>query len=197
MSHPVYLEVFYPYPPERVWQVLTDRRALATWMMENDFEPKLGHKFQFYNQPLPGLKTTIQCEVMELEEPTRLVYTWQDSPTAIPSLVIWTLNTVTGGTQLRLKHHQSYTTAVATSNRSNLRSRKRVNKNIEPFCSKLSPSVSELEMTLYHPSSRSRTQFDPLDVLITEFSEFQSFTWDYFLHQRLPSILAQDRPTCS
>jgi uncharacterized protein YndB with AHSA1/START domain len=111
MSQAVDLEVFYPYPPERVWQVLTDRRALADWMMENDFEPKLGHKFRFCSQPLPGLTTTIQCEVVELEEPIRLVYTWRESSTAQSSLVIWTLTTVAGGTQLRLKHHQySYTT---------------------------------------------------------------------------------------
>jgi uncharacterized protein YndB with AHSA1/START domain len=116
MSQTVDLEVFYPYPPDRVWQVLTDRRTLAAWMMENDFAPKLGHKFQFYSQPLPGFTTTIQCEVVELEEPTRLGYTWQDSPAAEPSLVIWTLTPVTGGTQLRLKHYQySYATAASAN----------------------------------------------------------------------------------
>ncbi len=48
----VKMDVFYPYPPERVWQVLTNRRALAAWLMENDFEPRVGHKFQFQKLPL-------------------------------------------------------------------------------------------------------------------------------------------------
>lgn len=105
MIQAVKLDVFYPYPPERVWQVLSDRRALAVWMMDNDFEPKQGHKFRFHSHLLPGFTVTIQCEVVELEEPNRLVYTWQESPTTEPSLVIWTLTPVAGGTQLHLKHY--------------------------------------------------------------------------------------------
>ena len=60
--------VFYPHPPERVWRAITDRRALAAWLMDNDFEPRLGHKFQFFAQSLPGLKPTINCQVIELVE---------------------------------------------------------------------------------------------------------------------------------
>jgi len=37
MNQTVTLEVFYPHSPERVWQALIDRRALAAWMMDNDF----------------------------------------------------------------------------------------------------------------------------------------------------------------
>ena len=36
------LNVFYPYSPERVWQVITNRNALAAWLMDNDFEPRVG-----------------------------------------------------------------------------------------------------------------------------------------------------------
>ena len=59
MSQEMELETFYPHPPERVWQALTDRRALSSWMMDNDFEACLGHQFQFQSCPLPGLKVTI------------------------------------------------------------------------------------------------------------------------------------------
>lgn len=115
MIQDVKLDVLYPYPPERVWQALTNRRALAAWMMDNDFEPRLGHKFRFQPVSLPGLATSIHCEVIELDEPHRLVYTWKDSPTRSPSLVIWTLTAVDGGTRLQLKHHQlSYTMAVGS-----------------------------------------------------------------------------------
>ncbi|MHC5856154.1 SRPBCC family protein [Nostoc sp.] len=73
------MEVFYPYPPQRVWQVLTNRQALAVWLMENDFEPRLGHKFRFVHSTLPGLEGDIDCQVIELDEPRRLAFTWQDS----------------------------------------------------------------------------------------------------------------------
>ena len=96
--------VFYPHPPERVWRAITDRRALAAWLMDNDFEPRLGHKFQFFAQSLPGLQPKINCQVIELDQPKRLVYTWQDALMSQPSLVIWTLNPIDGGTQLKLEH---------------------------------------------------------------------------------------------
>lgn len=97
-------EVFYPHPPERVWQVITNREALAGWLMENDFEPRVGCKFCFYNQSLPGIDTNIKCEVIEIEAPQRLVYTWQDCMMSQPSVVTWTLKAVEGGTRLCLEH---------------------------------------------------------------------------------------------
>ncbi|NJL78017.1 MAG: SRPBCC domain-containing protein [Richelia sp. RM2_1_2] len=97
-------EVFYPHPPEKVWQVITNSRTLAKWLMENDFEPRVGCKFCFYSQSLPGIDTNIRCEVIEVDEPLRLVYTWQDCMMSQSSIVIWTLKAVEGGTQLRLQH---------------------------------------------------------------------------------------------
>ena len=114
MLRRVKTEVFYPYPQEQVWQVLTSRQALAAWLMENDFEPRVGHKFQFRTHSLPGLDGIIYCQVLELDEPKRLSYTWQDSLMHQPSIVTWTLKAVDGGTQLQLQH-QVVETLPATS----------------------------------------------------------------------------------
>lgn len=116
MREQIKLNVFYSHPPEKVWQALTDGRILNVWMMENDFEPRLGHKFRFTSNSLPGMKTIIDCEIVELDAPKRLAYTWQDEVTSEPSLVIWTLTSVEGGTQLQLKHLQTgYATTVVCS----------------------------------------------------------------------------------
>lgn len=177
MSQSITLDVFYPYPPERVWQVLTDRRALAAWMMETDFEPILGHKFQFFCPSLPGLTTTIQCEVIEMQAPTRLVYTWKESPTAEPSLVIWTLTTVSGGTQLCLKHHQySYTTAMAPFNRLG--------------ASRLETTMSAYRLGLHRTPTRVAGFAAPLAEPAP-----LSCPWNYFLNQRLLNVLAPAEPT--
>ena len=196
MSQAVKLDVFYPYPPERVWQVLTDRRALAAWMMENDFEPKLGHKFQFYSQPLLGVTTTIHCEVVELEEPTRLVYTWQESPTAEPSLVIWSLTPVTGGTQLSLKHHQySYTTTVATSTHPGARSKADSSRSAQPdrrfglFQSERLPVISGLDAF----SDSTWRDHNRLSTIALENPASQTFEWSYVLNQTLPNVLSMNR----
>ncbi|MBD1909101.1 MULTISPECIES: SRPBCC domain-containing protein [unclassified Leptolyngbya] len=192
MSQAVHLEVFYPHPPERVWQVLTNRRALANWMMENDFEPKLGHKFRFYNQPLPGLKTTIQCEVVELEEPTRLVYTWQESPTTEPSLVVWTLTTVAGGTQLRLKHHQySYTTAVASSARPDTVAH--TYRGSELSYSGKSFHSSGVVMNSLNADLSRAAQFNLPGIAIAPLTSIPAnVEWNYFLNRTLPDLLEQD-----
>ena len=104
MQQSLTLEVIYPYPPERVWHALTDQRTLAAWMMDNTFEPRLGHRFQFQDKSLPGLETVIDCEVIAIDAPQRLVYTWKDCWMDIPSLVTWILVPIEGGTQLQLRH---------------------------------------------------------------------------------------------
>jgi len=91
MLRDVKTEVFYPYPPERVWQVITNRHALAVWLMENDFEPRLGHKFRFQFEPQQGINNTIYCEVIQLDEPRCLSYTWRGSFMCQPTIVTWTL----------------------------------------------------------------------------------------------------------
>jgi uncharacterized protein YndB with AHSA1/START domain len=98
------LNVFYPYSPERVWQAIVNRRALAAWLMDNDFEPRVGHKFRFQTQSEQGVEGTIYCEVIELDEPRSLSYTWRGSFTCKPTIVTWRLVPVDGGTQLQLEH---------------------------------------------------------------------------------------------
>jgi uncharacterized protein YndB with AHSA1/START domain len=112
VSQEIVLETFYRHPPERVWQALTDRRALSIWMMNNDFEACLGHQFRFESCPLPGLKVTIYCQVLEVEAPKRLVYSWKEHPSDTASRVSWTLFPVEGGTQVRLQHQGTGAAAI-------------------------------------------------------------------------------------
>lgn len=100
----------YAHPPEKVWIALTDRKALADWLMPNDFSPVVGHKFTFQTDPMPmcGHGVT-ECEVLEVEPQRKLVYSWvpvtpgKPRPEK-PSIVTWTLEPVGGGTRLTLTH---------------------------------------------------------------------------------------------
>lgn len=110
MFDSVHLERLYPHSPERLWTALTDPRAIAEWLMPNDFEARVGHKFRFQIDPAPGLRPITLCEVVEVDPPRRLAYTWQpvksenDRPTYPPSLVTWTLRPEGAGTRLILDH---------------------------------------------------------------------------------------------
>ena len=98
-------EVVYPHPPERVWRALTDPAVLATWLMESDIEPRVGHRFTFRTKPGPGFDGIVHCEVLEADPPRRLVYTWGGGPTKEhPTRVEWTLTPEGSGTRLLLEH---------------------------------------------------------------------------------------------
>lgn len=97
--------IVYPHPIKRVWVALTQREALAAWLMPNDFRPRLGHRFTLTVLPGHGWSGTIACEVIALEPPHRLADTWEGShPDAPKTVVTFTLATVPGGTRLYLEH---------------------------------------------------------------------------------------------
>ncbi len=104
MGRDLTIERTFRHPPERVWRALTNPAALAAWNMENDFQPRLGHCFQFRMPPQPGFDGVIHCEVTELEAPRRLAYTWRSNAHPSPTTVTWTLTPVAEGTHLRLDH---------------------------------------------------------------------------------------------
>ena len=113
MKPEVTLEVIYPYPPDRVWRALTDPGVLTQWLLPNSFEPCVGHRFHFV-RPVPGSTSeVIECEVIDLQPPFRLAYTWQDPADRAPSVVTWTLLPVPGGTRLRLSHARADEAAAA------------------------------------------------------------------------------------
>ena len=173
------MEVFYPYPPEKVWQTLTNSRALAAWLMENDFEPRLGHKFQFQHSNLPGFNGNIDCQVIELDEPQRLSYTWQDSMMCQPSIVTWTLKAVDGGTRLKLNHKQLVT----------ITSRQEKMSLEKPWESQFIYESTVVNQTLV-PLTRTSNfigRYEALDSPILD--SFIDNIWDYKLNERLPQIL--------
>jgi len=102
MKRDIDIEIVYPHPPEKVWRALTSSEAMAAWLMPNDFKPVVGHKFNFKTKPRPGFDGIVHCEVLELDEPNRLTYSWKGGQ--LNTILTITLKSVNGGTQLRLEH---------------------------------------------------------------------------------------------
>jgi len=98
----IHIEEIYPYPRERVWRALTDSRAMADWLMPNNFEPRVGHKFEMRTKPAPGFDGIVRCEVTVVEPPERLSFTWSGGGN--DTLVTFTLASVDQGTRLTLVH---------------------------------------------------------------------------------------------
>ena len=107
MSETVVLDVELKSPIERVWHALTDSATLSKWMLfkSNDFRPVAGHAFQF--REAPGWTGVVNCEVIEVDKPHRLSYTWVSGGGSNPqhsTVVTWTLTEAEGGvTRLHLE----------------------------------------------------------------------------------------------
>jgi uncharacterized protein YndB with AHSA1/START domain len=102
MERALRFEATYPHPPAKVWRVLTTREHLARWLMQNDFEPRVGHTFQFRAKPVGGWDGIVNCEVLELIPERRLVITWTSN--VIDTKVTFLLEPAGAGTRLTLLH---------------------------------------------------------------------------------------------
>ncbi len=91
----------YPHPPSRVWAALTDAEALAAWLMPNDFAPRVGHRFSLRADPAPGFDGVVRCQVLELDPPTRMVWSWAGGN--IDTVVRFELAAAGDGTRLTVE----------------------------------------------------------------------------------------------
>jgi len=73
MRRDLVLECLYAEPIELVWWAITDSAVLKDWLMENNFIPVVGTRCQFRMKPQPGFNGVIECEVLEVAQPRRLV----------------------------------------------------------------------------------------------------------------------------
>jgi uncharacterized protein YndB with AHSA1/START domain len=97
----VVTERVFPHAPEKVWRALTESPLLAQWLMKNDFEPKVGKKFQFRADPVPNWDGVIDCEVKVVEPMKQLSYSW--GTMGMGTMVLWTLTPAEGGTHVRVE----------------------------------------------------------------------------------------------
>ena len=91
-----------PHPPEKIWRALTQGELVKQWLMDNDFQPAVGHKFKFRSTPVPNWDGVIDSEVLVVEPNKKLSYSW--GTMGMESVVTWTLIATESGTLLRMEH---------------------------------------------------------------------------------------------
>src|SRR5258708_34232464 len=68
-----------PHPVEKIWRALTQGPLIAEWLMKNDFQPVVGHRFNFCAEPMPQGNGVTNFGVLVAEPHKRLSYTWTAS----------------------------------------------------------------------------------------------------------------------
>jgi uncharacterized protein YndB with AHSA1/START domain len=92
----VVVEREIPHPPEKIWRALTQPLLIEQWLMKNDFEPVVNHRFH-----LRADWGAVDCQVMAVEPNKTLSYTW--TAFGLQTVVIWTLTPTSAGTRLRME----------------------------------------------------------------------------------------------
>jgi uncharacterized protein YndB with AHSA1/START domain len=92
-----------PFAPAKVWRALTQPHLMAEWLMQNDFIPAVGHRFQLRGE----WGGVLDCEVLVIEPEKSLSYTWNhahaDAAYNLESVVTFTLTAADGGTHLKVE----------------------------------------------------------------------------------------------
>ena len=101
-THTLVIEREMPHPPEKIWRALTQSPLIEEWLMKNDFQPAIGHRFTFRATPVPNWNGVIDCEVLVVEPNSRLSYRWGSF--GLETVVAWTLTPTKDGTHVRMEH---------------------------------------------------------------------------------------------
>ncbi len=91
------------YPPEKIWRALTQPHLIEEWLMKNDFNAAVGHRFNLRGD----WGGVLDCEVLAVEPNKALSYTWNfvhaDAAYNLSSVVAFTLTPTPIGTRLRME----------------------------------------------------------------------------------------------
>jgi uncharacterized protein YndB with AHSA1/START domain len=103
----IIIEREMPHPPEKVWRALTQGPLIAEWLMQNDFQPVVGHSFNFRAAPMPHWNGVVDCRVLVVEPERRLSYSWNasgdEAAGGLKTVVTWTLTPTQSGVLVRME----------------------------------------------------------------------------------------------
>ena len=98
MNDRVVLERDFAVPQTRLWRALTTGALLAEWLMDNDFQPVAGHRFQFCRPPMPHWDGVVQAQVMQVTPETQLTIAWDTGD--LQTTLSFTLTPIETGVRL-------------------------------------------------------------------------------------------------
>ncbi len=100
----------YPHPIGKVWAALTDPALVPLWTVTGrggrpeGFRPTVGTRFTLVGKPILGWDGVVHCEVLEVDPPRFLEYSWTNHPDDGPTIVTYTLSPSTEGTTFVFDH---------------------------------------------------------------------------------------------
>lgn len=108
----IVVEEVLPHAPDVIWKALTTGDLIGRWLMPaKGFEAVKGNRFTFTTRPAGAWDGTIQCEILEIEPQSRLVYSWKSGHAdnvgygaPLDTVVSWALEPAGAGTRVTMIH---------------------------------------------------------------------------------------------
>jgi uncharacterized protein YndB with AHSA1/START domain len=95
----------YPHPVAKVWRALTDPELLALWSMRPEgFSLEIGARFKFFGEANRHWRGFVECEILEVEPLSRLVYSWVGDEGGKKQIVSYDLEARGQSTRLTVVH---------------------------------------------------------------------------------------------
>ena len=100
----------YPYSIQEVWLVMTDPDLVAQWTMTGQggrpegFIGVVGTKFRIVGKPRMGWRGIVDCQVLQVDAPHLLRYTWQGDEGGQITTVTYRLQSTGTGTRFTWEH---------------------------------------------------------------------------------------------
>jgi uncharacterized protein YndB with AHSA1/START domain len=99
MQKQLKLERIFKHPAKKIWNAISKADEIGKWFLKADFKVEVGYNYTFTHED-----TKIRGEVLEVDEPTKLVYTWEVEGSGVASTVTWMLEEKGDETELIIEH---------------------------------------------------------------------------------------------
>jgi uncharacterized protein YndB with AHSA1/START domain len=99
------MQELFPASIDRVWHALTDPGMIERWLMRTDgYEARVGARFILREAPREDCRGRVECEVLELSPPNRMVWSWRGAEDPATTRLVIELEADERGTRLTLRH---------------------------------------------------------------------------------------------
>jgi uncharacterized protein YndB with AHSA1/START domain len=147
----------YAHSIDVVWAALTDPALIPKWTATGQgarpegFEPTVGTRFRYIGKPVLGWDGVVHCEVLDVDAPRHLRYTWANHPDDKPTVVTYDLSAAPSEETIFVYEHTGFTGlgGLAMSQLLARVRRKMLAKGLPPVLDELADSTTSPPPTMH------------------------------------------------